>query len=130
MNFYGKFLPNLSSVLAPLHKLLLKGAKWHWGAQQTEAFNKVKFILASTELLVQFDPGKDLLISCDASPCGIGAVLAHKMIDRTERPIMYASRSLATAEGRYSQLDKKSLAIIFAVKKFHQYIYGRKFTIY
>ena len=43
---------------------------------------------------------------------------------------MYASISLAVAERRYSQLDKKGLAIIFAVKKLHQYIYGRKFIIY
>ena len=70
-----------------------------------EAFNKVKSTLASTELLVHFDPGKDLIISGNASSYGVGAVLAHKMIDETEQPIMYKSRSFTAEEKRYSQVE-------------------------
>ena len=36
---------------------------------------------------------------------------------------------LANAERNYSQIRKKPLAITFALRKFHQYIYGRTFTI-
>ncbi len=51
------------------------------------------------------------------------------MADNTERPIAFASRSLTSAEKNYSQLDKEALAIVFGVRKFHQYLYGRQFTI-
>lgn len=84
-------------------------------------------MLASTEVLVHFNLNKELILSCDASPYGIGAVLSHRMDDGMERPIVYASRSLAAAEK--SQPDKEGLAIIFAVKKFHQFLYGHTFTI-
>ena len=59
----------------------------------------------------------------------MGAVLSHRMEDNSERPMAYASRSLAPAEKKYSQLDKEALAIIFGVKDFHPYVYDRPFTI-
>ena len=82
----------------------------------------------SSQLLVHFDLEKDFVLSCDASPYGIGAVLSHCWND-SERPIYYTSRSLAVVEKKYSQLDKEGLAIIFGVKKFHQFHYGRPFVI-
>ena len=60
---------------------------------------------------------------------GVGAVLSHITPDGSEKPVYHASRSLATAEKNYSQLDKEALAIIIGVKRFHQYIYGRTFQL-
>ena len=129
LTYYCKFLPNMSTVLAPLYKLLQKNVPWMWGADQQNAFNSAKSALTSDSLLVHYDPEKQLILACDASPYGVGAVLSHRLPDGSDQPISFASRSLALAERKYSQLDKEALAIVFGVKRFHQYLFGRPFTI-
>ena len=129
VNYYAKFLPQLSTTLAPLYSLLQKKTKWKWTSTQEEAFKSAKGQLSSSCLLLHYDPQKELLLSCDASPYGVGAVLSHSLEDGSDKPVAFASRSLSPAEKNYAQLEKEGLAIIFGVRKFHQYLLGRRFTI-
>ncbi|CAG2228036.1 unnamed protein product [Mytilus edulis] len=129
LNYYNRFLASLSHLLKPLHVLLQKDTKWSWEKEQEKAFIESKQLLKSASVLVHFDPKKKLILACDASPYGLGAVLSHKMDDGSEKPIAYTSRTLTSAEKNYSVLEKESLAIIFGIKKFHQYLYGHPVTI-
>ena len=129
INYYKKFSTNLSSVLAPLHSLLNSKTHWHWGKDQQQAFEQSKSFLKSSRLLVHYDDKKELILACDASENGLGAVLSHKMEDGSEHPISFASRTLTKAETNYSNLEREALAVIFGVKKFHQYLYGRQFIL-
>ena len=67
--------------------------------------------MQSAELLVHFDPAKELVLATDASDYGVGAVLSHKMEGGTERPIGYMSRSLNGAERNYSTLEVPSVSL-------------------
>ena len=89
-------------MLAPLHVLLKKGIPWSWNASHQKAFDTSKQQLCSETLLVHFDLDKKLILSCDASPYGVGAVLSHVMEDGSERPVGFASRTLAPPEKKYS----------------------------
>ena len=129
INHYARFLPQLSAVLAPLHVLLRKGVEWHWKSPQASAFQAAKDLLRSDSVLVHYDGKLPLLLECDASPLGVGAVLSHQYEDGSERPIYFASRSLSPAEKHYSQLEREALALVFGVKKYHQYLYGREFQL-
>lgn len=129
VNFYEKFIPNRADLLEPLHRLLPHDAQWTWGDEQAGAYKAVKELLCSSPLLVHYSLELPLVLSVDASPYGVGAVLAHE-IDGFERPIAYASRTLNSAEKNYAQFDKEGLAIIFGILKFHQYVAGRTFVVY
>ena len=74
VNYYGKFLQDLSRILAPLYKLLHNDIKWQWGEEQERAFREVKALLHSATVLVHYDPAKEITLACDASPYGVGAV--------------------------------------------------------
>ena len=129
INYYSTFLPNLSHALSPLYRLLQQTTPWSWEPEQQKCFEKAQAMLTSNIVLVHFDPEQEQILACDASPYGIGAVLSHRMSDGLDKPIAFASRSLAPAERKYSQIEKEGLAIVFGVKKFHQYLFGCHFTI-
>ena len=74
--------------------------------------------------MTHYDPGVPLKLACDASSYGLGAVLSHVFPQGIEKPIAFASRSLSNAEKNYAQIDKEALAIVWAVRKFHNYIFG------
>ena len=128
LNYYGKFLPNLSTCLAPLYGLLKRNCHWTQGPERKEAFQKAKSLLTSFKVLTHYDPRKRLILACDASPYGVGTVLSHQL-EVGEHLIAFASCSLAPVEKNYSQIDKEALAIVFGVKHFHQYLFGCSFTI-
>src|SRR5277367_2683252 len=128
-NFYGKFIPNMATTLSPLHELLRDGTPWKWTPNCKQAFQKIKDLLSATSPLAHFDEKLPVVLDTDASAYGVGAALSHQMPDGTIKPIMFASRTLNSAQRNYAQIDKEALAIVFAVQKFHQYLFGRKFIL-
>ncbi|EYC07744.1 hypothetical protein Y032_0069g372 [Ancylostoma ceylanicum] len=129
LNYYGHFLSEMRQLRAPMDALLKKDVPFIWTAECQEAFQRAKDALVSDLLLTHFDPSKEIVIAADASEYGIGAVISHRFPDGTEKAIQHASRSLTAAEKNYGQVEKEALAITFGVRKFHRYIYGRRFRL-
>ena len=119
MNYYGKFIPNLSTLLHPVNALLQAGNKWSWSAKCEKAIQEAKKQIASAQVLTHYDPTLPIKLAADASAYGIGAVVSHKMPDGTERPIAFASCALTKSERNYTQLEKDALSLVYGVKKFH-----------
>ncbi|XP_055915493.1 uncharacterized protein K02A2.6-like [Eupeodes corollae] len=129
VNYYGRFFKNLSTTLYPINDLLKKNVPFVWNKSCQTAFDKIKMEMQTDNFLTHYNPKLKLLLATDASPYGVGAVLSHEFPDGTEKPIMYASQTLTPTQQKYSQIDKEAYAITYGVKRFYQYVYGRKFTL-
>lgn len=129
MNFYSKFLPDLQAKLHPLHKLLQKDVKFVWNEECEDVFQNCKKDFINNPVLSFYDPSKPLTLVCDAGPYGVGAVL-NVIENGLERPVYMASASLSEAGKNYSQLHREALAIVFALKKFHKFVFGHSVTVF
>ena len=92
------------------------------------ALGHMKRRLTSAGILAHYDSVLPLVLTADAS-ARLGVVISHHWPDVTERPIEFASRTLNSSERNYLQIKKEALALVFGIKKFHQYVYGRSFTL-
>ncbi|XP_055526941.1 uncharacterized protein K02A2.6-like [Wyeomyia smithii] len=129
INYYGRFFDNLSTMLYPLNNLLKDTVEFKWTKECEHSFYTVKQQMQSDRCLVHYSPELPLLLATDASPYGVGAVLSHVYPDGSERPIQFASQTLNATQQKYMQVDKEAYAIIFGVKKYFQYLYGRRFIL-
>ena len=127
--FCSRFIPNFSTLTGPLRDLLRDGVTFHWSSKQQEAFRTIKDTLRQNICLSFYNPKDKCKLITDASDYGLGAVLLQT-IDNEDRPIAFASRSLTELEKKYTTTEKECLALVFAVQKFHTYLFGSDFEAY
>lgn len=136
ISYYRKFIINCAAIIKPLTNITRgenaqvsanksKNIKIKLDEHALKAFNDAKLLLTSSEILAYPNFSKPFLLTTDASNSAIGAVLSQEELGR-DRPITYLSRSLNKTEENYSTIEKEMLAIIWALDKLRNYLYGAK----
>ncbi|XP_017490965.1 PREDICTED: uncharacterized protein K02A2.6-like, partial [Rhagoletis zephyria] len=115
VNYYGRFVRNLSDIVYPINRLLQNSVEFIFDNKCMKAFEEIKKYMQSDIILTHYDPKLPVTLAVDASPIGVGAILSHTYGDGSERPIQFASQTLNKVQQRYSQLDKEAYAIIFGI---------------
>ena len=123
-NYMGPFIPNLSTLTAPLRELLKESHQFDWSPAHQEAYNKIKDSISSEVTLTYFDPKKEITLQVDASLKGLGAVLLQD-----NKPVAFASKALTDVETRYANIERELLAVVYGCEKFHTYLFGHNFTV-
>lgn len=124
--YYRKFIKDYSKVAFPLTKYLKKNSKVNPNdPNYISAFEKLKNLVTEHPILRYPNFNKRFRIYTDASNFALGAVLTQE-----GHPICYASRTLNTHEINYSTTEKELLAIVWGVKYFRPYVYGKEFDLH
>jgi hypothetical protein len=123
-NFYRKFIPNFSNVVAPLNLLTRKEQPWLWTSLQQCAFDSLKTTFSSAPVLSIPDTTRPFSIMTDASLLAAGAILLQEDTNTDLHPCAYFSKTFIAAERNYDIYDRELLAVILALTEWKQYLQG------
>ncbi|KAL0381307.1 UNVERIFIED_CONTAM: Retrovirus-related Pol polyprotein from transposon, partial [Sesamum angustifolium] len=122
--YYRKFMHHYASIVAPLTDLL-KCKAFPWMSITPSAFSDFKLTMISRLVLHLPDFSLPFDVPTDASQMAIGAMLSQQ-----HYPIAFFSKKLSAHMKAASAYDREMLAISEVVRKWRQYLLGRKFHIY
>ena len=126
--YFRKFIQNYAQIARPLYTLTTKNTPFIWSVECQSAFDKLKAVLSSDNVLIFPNFKHQFTLSCDASNMGIGTCLSQN-VDGKNRPIAFAGRAFNKAEKNYSTTEQELLAVVWSIKHFRVYLEGRKFTL-
>ena len=115
-----KFCPRLSTVVHPLQDLTHLKQQFIWADQHKKAFQEAKHLVSTAPCVRYFDMNSPVVLQVDASDYGLGAVLLQPSLSSTEsseiewQPVAHSSSSLTPTEKGYAQIEKETLAIVYA----------------
>ena len=124
INYISKFVENFSETTAPLRELLHNDVEWCWQDRHQKTFEALKRAITNPPVLAYYNIKKPVTLTCDASKSGLGAACLQE-----GRPVAYASRALTETEQNYAQIEKELLAVVFACKRFDDFVYGRPIEV-
>ncbi|GFW17947.1 retrovirus-related Pol polyprotein from transposon 17.6 [Trichonephila clavipes] len=127
--YFHKYIKDYSKIAKPLSYLTRKENLFVFGAQQKEAFEKLKKIMSEGPILHIYKYGRKTELHTDARKQGYGAILLQEVEDGKLHPVYYMSKKTNTAEEKYDSYELEVLVIINALKKFYVYLLGEHFKI-
>ena len=128
-NYYRKFIKDYAKISSPIYQLLHKEVKFEWTKECQDTFEILNKKLTSTPTLRLPDFSKEFTLYTDASGFALGAILSQTDENGNEYVCSYASRLLKNAEVHYGITEKECLAVVWSIKQFRIYLYGKKFRV-
>ena len=128
-SYYRRFIKGFAKMAAPLHHLTRKDVEFQWTVDCQKAFNELKSKLVQAPVLAYPDFDVDFVLETDASYQGLGAVLSQRLMDHKLHPVAFGSRALSPSERNYSVTEIETLAVVWAMKHFHAYLYGHNVQV-
>lgn len=128
-SYFRRFVRDFSRIARPMTQLLKKDVVYEFTEDCRAAFTTLKQKLMESPILAIYNPHNETELHCDASACGFGAVLMQKQPDGKFHPVAYYSKTASPPESRLHSYELETLAIVYALRRFHTYLQGLPFKI-
>ncbi|GFW16718.1 retrovirus-related Pol polyprotein from transposon opus [Trichonephila clavipes] len=115
--WYSKFIKNYADLCVPLYNFTKNFKTFFWSVEALKAFDVVNSAITEAPVLKLPDFKKPFELFTDANSMGIGSVL-----NQEQRPVVYASYKLSSAERNYTETERECLAVVWALNKFRTYL--------
>ena len=130
VQYFSKFIKDLSKLTDRMRQLLKKDTEWKWTEEREDDFKRVKETLAELPCLAHYSPKREKIITTDTSKHGLGGILWQTQPDGNRKPIQYASRYLSDAEKTYSTNELELLAVVCGLEHFRFHVYGKPIKLF
>jgi hypothetical protein len=127
-SFYRRLVPRFAEIAKPMTQLIRKDTQFKWESSQQAAFEKLKEVICSEQVLAYPDFKSQLILTTDSAKVAVAAVLSGVQ-DGVGRPVVFANRQMNRAEQNYCASEAELLAVIWATKQIRCYLCGKRFTV-
>lgn len=128
--FYRQYVPHFAAISSTLFDLVKENVPFDWEDKHERTFKFIKEEIEQALPLAYFNTSLNTktYVTCDGSADGLGAMLSQ-VSEEGERPVYFISRKTTENEKKFSASELETLAVIWAIERFHQFVYGREFTL-
>ena len=124
VNYLSKFSARLSDLTEPIRELCKDKVPSNWGLEHQDAFKQIKCEIVRAPILAYYNPKKETILQTDTSVKGLRACLLQD-----QKPVYFASKALIDTQCGYMAIEIESLAVAWAMEKFHHFLYTSHFIL-
>ena len=124
VNYLSRFSTQLSELLEPIRELSKEKAPFNWGQEHHEAFRLMKKEIVAAPILAYYNPRKQTVLQTDASIKQLEVCLLQD-----PKHVYFASKALTEALRGYVAIELESVAVAWAMEKFHHFLYTNHFIL-
>jgi hypothetical protein len=136
-NIFGAYMfcyiwiPHYTHEADPLYCLLKKRQKFQWMKEQSNAMQKMKKLLSSPPTLkkVDYDCGRSIILTIDASSIGIGWTIGQDDDSNNNYVVRFGVKVLNSRQQAYAEVKRKLWGVVTTMKNEKEYLIGASVVV-
>lgn len=127
--YYRRLIKDYSGIASPLTNLLRgQSNRLQWTEGASEAFERLKKAMYTAPVIANPDFKIEFQLQCDASNLSAASALGQVQ-EGQEVVVAYFSHKWNTTESNWGATEKEAASVLYSIRHFKSYIWGRHFTV-